>query len=229
MSRQWLVSVLMLLVGFSSGYFYKPTPIVAAQTNSSLPINNQPQTESISVDAKPTEPEPVIEKPKNSPSAAEKIEKIKALPIRDAIDYAKREMSDIQGEGVSAGAAFLALWSSYSLKWADLQTIEKGKYGLVMKDSSTQIGRRLCMSGSVIEIERDRTVSQPIFIGGLIDNEGKIYRFVAVGSTGEIVGGTNAKFCGIIAGQQHYANSIGGVAHAVALIGMFDLPENKKG
>ena len=79
------------------------------------------------------------------------------------------------------------------------------------------------------EITADDSLGTPkVFTGGLIDNSGQIYRFIAVKSTGEIVKGSTAKFCGIVTGRLMFSNSVGGTTHAVSLVGMFDLPENRK-
>jgi hypothetical protein len=97
-----------------------------------------------------------------------------------------------------------------------------------MKDPDSQRGQKLCANGEVIEIALDRSVpGQKVFLGGMYDDGGRIYRFIAVQSTGEIMAHSRARFCGVVTGQQHYENSMGGVAHAVHLVGMFDLPENK--
>ncbi|WAR45493.1 hypothetical protein [Methylomonas rapida] len=152
---------------------------------------------------------------------------IRSFSLQDVITLTKPQMEDIQGEGVSKGTALLAFWATASLKWNELMALPNSKHGLIMKDSSTELGKRLCVKGLVIEIARDKSVEEPLFTGGMLDNAGRIYRFAAVGSTGDIVGNSHAGFCGIVTGQQHYANSIGGVAHAVMLVGLFDLPENK--
>ncbi len=137
-------------------------------------------------------------------------------------------MVDIQGADVSAGAAKIALWGADNMRWDELQEIPTTKYGLVMKDSDTQRGQKLCASGEVIEIAIDNSIPEKkIFLGGMYDDGGRIYRFIAVKSTGEVMANSRARFCGIVTGQQHYPNSAGGVAHAVHLVGMFDLPENK--
>lgn len=52
-------------------------------------------------------------------------------------------------------------------------------------------------------------------------------RFAAVASTGELVAQSSANFCGVTTGKYSYSNSGGGTTHAVFLVGMFDLPENK--
>ncbi|MCL1860060.1 MAG: hypothetical protein FWG52_00800 [Proteobacteria bacterium] len=148
--------------------------------------------------------------------------------LDQAILAAQPQMEDVSGADVSIGAAWLALWGVENLRWSELQGIQETKYGLVMKDSDAHRGKRLCVKGNVIEIALDRTVSdQKIFLGGMYSGAGNIYRFIAVQSTGEIMQDSPARFCGIVTGQQHYENSIGGVAHAVQLVGMFDLPENR--
>ena len=148
--------------------------------------------------------------------------------LRQAIASTRLDMNDIQGADVSLGAAKLALWGTENMHWAELQEIPTTKYGLVMKDPDSQRGQKLCANGEVIEIALDRSVSgQKVFLGGMYDDGGRIYRFIAVQSTGEIMAHSRARFCGVVTGQQHYENSMGGVAHAVHLVGMFDLPENK--
>lgn len=148
--------------------------------------------------------------------------------LRQAIASTRLDMSDIQGGGLSAGAAKLALWGAENMRWSELQEIQTTKYGLVMKDSDSQRGQKLCFNGNVIEIIVDKSVpGSKVFLGGAFDDSGRIYRFVALKSTGEIIEQSRVKFCGIVTGQQHYPNSAGGVAHAVHLVGLFDLPENK--
>jgi hypothetical protein len=148
--------------------------------------------------------------------------------LHEAIAHTRLDMQDTDGGGVSVGAARLAIWGAENMRWAELQKLPDAKYGLVMKDPDNQRGQKLCASGQVIEIAVDRSVpGNKIFIGGMYDNDGRIYRFVALQSTGEIMANSRARFCGVVTGQQHYQNSLGGVAHAVHLVGMFDLPENK--
>lgn len=149
--------------------------------------------------------------------------------LKNFIDATKRHMADIHDSGLDAGSVALTLWGADHMKWSELQEVPDGKYAMVMKDSDSQRGKKICTNGRVIEIAVDRSVpDKKIFIGGMYDDAGRIYRFIAVHSTGEIVANSRAKFCGIITGQQHYPNSAGGMAHAVHLVGMFDLPENKK-
>jgi hypothetical protein len=149
--------------------------------------------------------------------------------LRQAIAGTRFDMKDIRGGSISPGAAKLTLWGAENMRWSELQEIPTTKYGLVMKDPDSVRGKKLCVAGSVIEIEVDTSASgNKIFLGGIHDYDLRIYRFIALRSTGEIMARSQARFCGIVTGQQHYENSAGGVAHAVHLVGMFDLPENKQ-
>lgn len=145
--------------------------------------------------------------------------------LREAIDGTTHLMTDTVNE-LSPGAVLLALWSAEHLEWKELQNLPATKVSLVMKDSDEQRGKGLCTTGSVIEIAAEKAASQKFFHGGLFDNAGNIFRFVAVKSTGELVASSRATFCGVVIGKQDYSNSMGGAAHAVFLVGMFKLPEN---
>lgn len=146
-----------------------------------------------------------------------------------AIAGTRLEMADTREAELSPGALKFALWSIKGMRWSDLQQIPQGKYGLAMKDPDTQRGSRLCLQGVIIEISAEPTpVGEKVFVGGLMNPySGSLYRFVAIGSSGELVAKSQASFCGVLTGITSYANSAGGTSHAVMLVGMFDLPENK--
>ncbi|MDD5057545.1 MAG: hypothetical protein PHQ60_06710 [Sideroxydans sp.] len=151
--------------------------------------------------------------------------------LREALAGTSWDMTDFNNSDISRGAASLAIWGSKHLTWGDLQKVDQGKYGMIMKDPDSQRGKRLCGYGQIVEIQVDNTTPEKVYWGGLsvpTDDDMRVYRFVAVGSTGELIAGSYAKFCGIITGKNSYQNSLGGVTHAVHLVGMFELPENKK-
>lgn len=155
--------------------------------------------------------------------------KIDYATLSDAIDGTKPDMADFAETSLSKGAIILAYWATEHLKWGDLQKIKSTKHALVMKDPDAERGEKICVYGHIVEIQVDNTMPNKIkiYFGGMFDASMQIYRFIAVGSTGDLVGGSQAKFCGIVTGKNDYQNSNGGVAHAVHLVGMFDLPENK--
>ena len=114
------------------------------------------------------------------------------------------------------------------MKWSELSQVPATKYGLVMKDPDRERGKRLCIQGSIIEIHAENSGYGKLFHGGIWSDGGNIYRFIAVGSSGELVERSRASFCGVVIGKQDYSNSAGGMTHAVFLVGMFGLPENKQ-
>lgn len=147
--------------------------------------------------------------------------------LADAIAGNKSSMSDTDDD-VSDGAVSLASWSADHMKWSELQGLPKTKAGLVMKDSDQQRGKLICASGELIEIASEKEDDKKFYEGGLQDDDDNIYRFIAVKSTGGLVENSHATLCGVVIGRQDYADSVGGEAHAVFLVGMFQLPENTK-
>lgn len=163
-----------------------------------------------------------------TPAPQPRLPKLDYENLGAAIDATKPHMDDTFNK-TSDGALLLTLWSRNNMKWPELQTLPQSKYALVMKDSDSQRGKRLCVNGMVVEIAADGSAGNPkIYTGGLMDEGGHFYRFIAVKSTGELVEQSRANFCGVVIGRNDYSNSIGGVAHSVQLVGMFDLAENKR-
>lgn len=147
--------------------------------------------------------------------------------LNEAIDQFSILMADFNEADYSQGALLLTAWASENMKWSELKNVNSGKYAMVLKDSETERGKKICTSGQIIEIAADSSLSNKIFVGGIADDNFRLYRFVAVGSTGDLVQGSRSVFCGIITGRNDYNNSAGGESHAIHLVGMFDLPENK--
>ncbi|MCQ8116126.1 hypothetical protein [Methylomonas rosea] len=231
MKQQWLGYAFALVIGFTGGYWVKsdvPVEVDVAQA-AVKPSDIEPEKQNTAPESIQTPSQHIEKEPSEEDKRKAVIALIRSYTLQQVIDLTKPEMEDIQGGDISKGTAMLALWASTNLKWDELTDLPNTKHGLVMKDSAPQLGKRLCVKGQVIEIERDRTIDEPLYSGGMFDDAARIYRFLAVASTGEIVANTHVGFCGIVTGQQHYPNSAGGMAHAVQLVGMFDLPENKPG
>lgn len=148
--------------------------------------------------------------------------------IDEAIAVALPLMSDTVNEP-SPGAALLAIWAAGKMKWADV-TIPKNEttFALVQKDSDEARGKRACFSTTIIQIAKEKNdMGIKLYTGLMMTGSGNILSFSAAGSTGELVGQSHAKFCGVVTGKYDYSNSGGGVGHAVQIVGMFDLPENR--
>ena len=144
----------------------------------------------------------------------------------DVVDYLRPRFA-ATGDREDPAAAALGLWCGLHLTWADLQKIPETKRALVMKDPEAEVGKRLCWSGSIVEIHTSRAPGFPIYDGGIINSDGGVVRFLNVGSSGALVDNSPARVCGIVTGVVQYANSGGGTTHAVHVVGMFDIAPNK--
>lgn len=85
----------------------------------------------------------------------------------------------------------------------------------------------MCTSGIVIQIEKEGAGATKVYSGLLMNDYENIYAFYVAGSTGDLVSRSRARLCGTVIGTYDYPNSAGGAGHAVALVGMFDLPANR--
>lgn len=147
--------------------------------------------------------------------------------LAGALKLLRPTMTDTQNE-LPPAAATLALWGSRHLTWADLQSIPETKRALVMKDPDAERAKRLCVTGTINEIEVDRSGGAPVYLGGMMTPGMDFVRFMAVGSTGTLVEGNGARLCGIVTGKYSYTNAGGGTTHSMMVVGMFDLPDNKR-
>ena len=140
----------------------------------------------------------------------------------------KSEVSDASNEPPPISLYIADLMAARNVKWDELNKIEKTSYGLVMKDVQQEGMKLLCVQGSIIEIYGFESRQRNKFYDvGIMDNSGKVFRTIAIGSTGNIVAESHGKFCGQVTGRINFNNAIGGSTTAPYLVGMFDLPENR--
>ena len=162
-----------------------------------------------------------------APTEAELLLATTSLP--DAVERVKPRMTDTDDE-TSVGAVLLAMWSLRNLKWSDVGVPKnETSFALVHKDSDAARGKRMCFGSTVIQIAKEKVDGGALFEGLLLAGNQQLARYIAVGSTGDLVERSDARFCGVVIGTYDYSNSGGGKGHAVSLVGMFDLPENRRG
>jgi hypothetical protein len=154
-----------------------------------------------------------------------------ASSVQSAIELAKPFMDDAP-DSHSDGTIYLALWASKRARWEDFR-VKKNEttFGRVKKDVDTERGKRMCVNGEIVQIERRRDIGQGFYLEtfwGLMMNldTQNLVSFFAVGSTGDLEQGSPGHLCGIVTGVFEYANSAGGTGHATELVGMFGLKEN---
>ncbi|MBL9013137.1 MAG: hypothetical protein JNL83_03120 [Myxococcales bacterium] len=150
--------------------------------------------------------------PDPEPSPEERV--AGAATFADAIALAKPAMADSTDE-LPAGAALLARYGK--LRWSDVEADET-TVAKVQKDAEPERGKRLCAEGEIERITRRDIERRKAFVGRLALADGDALAFVAVGTTGELVKRMRARFCGVVTGVH---------GSDVAVLGMFDLPENR--
>jgi len=127
----------------------------------------------------------------------------------------------------SPGGLALTVWAAKHLSWKDVAVAKnETSFALVRKDSDEERGKRICTSGLLIQIERQQLGEVKAYSGLLLNDYNSIFSFHVVGSTGDLVEQRRARLCGVVVGAYNYGNSGGGTGHAVAVVGMFDLPQN---
>lgn len=138
---------------------------------------------------------------------------------------ASKGIKDSGDGGVSVSRQSLALahWSRKHLAWADVSVKEsETSFGMAMKDVGASRGKRICASGRVDYI-RMVDPEAKIAVAQITTTAGHYVLYTWL-STGSVVVGSVAKFCGIVIDQTQWAETLA----VVDLLGAFDLPENRK-
>jgi hypothetical protein len=78
--------------------------------------------------------------------------------LPDAIEAARPLMNNTVGR-LDVGSALLAMWASKNLSWQALEALPETTPALFKKDPDAERGRRLCMSGTVLEIRAEKTMA----------------------------------------------------------------------
>jgi hypothetical protein len=78
--------------------------------------------------------------------------------LPDAIAVARPMMSNTVGR-LDVGSAQLAMWASKFLSWQALEALPETSPALFKKDPDAERGRRLCMSGTVLEIRAEKSLA----------------------------------------------------------------------
>lgn len=171
--------------------------------------------------------------PVKAPQAPTLEQRLVASPtLADGIGVMTPAFAD-KKDGLDPATAAFAFWLANRYKesigtlWTEIQALPETKRALVMKDPEPERGKRLCTSGSVVQITADRSAGLVLYEGALMTPSSDFIRFISVGSSGELVDNSPARFCGVVTGIYSYANAAGGTTHSVRAVGVFDLPENK--
>lgn len=172
-------------------------------------------------------PAPIAPPMPQPPSVQDQVMQSKTL--QEALFFLVPHMENTSGSDLPAAAAVLAMWMNKKFWWNELMWMPDSKRVEAMKDPISFRGKRICLSGSVVEIYADHSVDPVAFNGTIMTASFDTVRFIAVRSTRGIHENSPAKLCGIITGTQTYPTTGGGFSHALFVVGVFDLPENRSG
>lgn len=144
------------------------------------------------------------------------------------IDSVKGSFDDhnFRDEGDSVATVMFSSWAYNSpiFTFDNINELPTTSFGLIMKDADKERGKGGCGSGRIIQIYKSYRDAD--IFSGLINSGGGLINFHSVRTTGNLVEGDYARFCGVVIGEYHYRNSGGGVGHAINLVGMFDIKAN---
>jgi hypothetical protein len=172
---------------------------------------------------------PAAAMPAETPHAAASFDVTEYQTIPDVFAALRPQMGDTVDED-SVGARRFALWAAHWMIWNDVHVDQdETTFAAVQKNSGEQIGQRMCSSGEIVEIHSTTLRSgEHLAVGLLLSDAGHLYRFMVGGSSGSLGEQARATLCGFVTGNYDYSNSAGGTGHAVAIVGMLDLPANRK-
>ncbi len=167
-----------------------------------------------------------------APTAAPKPNPLEVIRSRktmgDALLVAGPLMVDKPNES-NLGSLLFASWSVDHLRWTDVnvEAHDETSYAAIQKDIDTERMKRLCATGQIIEIRAEKTDVGKWYTGLMFNMSRDLFHFHAVRSTEGVLKGVTARFCGVVTGWFDYKNSGGGTGHAVEVVGMFSLAENR--
>lgn len=148
--------------------------------------------------------------------------------FEEASSWSRAYMKD-STDSPSLGAYTLAVWLAERGTLTDV-AVERDETSvkLAKKDIAQARGKRTCVRGRVVQVVRDATYPKPLYSGTLATSSYDFVHYLAAGSSGTLVSGNSARLCGVVTGLFTYDNLGGNKTDAVQMVGMFDLPENRR-
>src|SRR3990167_7591982 len=156
---------------------------------------------SATTDGVPSAGTPLPAAPKAAPLAEDPLKKVQqAKTLQAALLLTKPEMEDTINK-TDHGSVLLWSWATKSMQWSDVSVAkDETTHALILKDPDEERGKRLCASGTIIEIESVKLAAGKGFEGLLANYATSLFRFMAVGSSGALVQHSAARFCGVVTG-----------------------------
>jgi hypothetical protein len=188
----WAITGSLIALAFYGGG-------IAAMILIAQDIRRTPVTDEMS-EPEPTKPRPLAPTPTLAAELA-------GLHFTDARDKPSPEANK------------LARWLDAHGKWSELAVAtNETSLALVEKDPMHEAGKRLCATGTLARIEKIEVDGTSVFSASLTTKDGDALEVYAVGSSGDLVKRSPARFCGVITGRLHDASFA---------VGKFELPAEK--
>lgn len=168
-----------------------------------------------------------VEQQTSQPTEEEIKQKLRAVSLPEFIDQLKPQMEDTLNKHPESAGMLAYFMEIKGIKLSDINKLSATTRGKILKDSEAEKGKKLCVSGSIIQISADRSGGFPAYTGIISNSSFEPIMFIALGDTGELEAQSNARFCGVTVGKTSYSNTGGGESTAPYVVGMFDLPANK--
>lgn len=127
------------------------------------------------------------------------------------------------------GKDFLA-WALLNLVYEDVfdADLQRTTFAKAMRDADIERTRRMCVTGTVVDIEGADAAGERFYAGTLVDDQTNPTLFIAVGDADKVFADSVARFCGVVVGRESYQSVGGQRLTGIRAIGMFDTPTNKK-
>jgi hypothetical protein len=154
---------------------------------------------------------------------------IVATTLSRAVELTRPKMVDGPAATPSDGAKLFAAWAQQNLAWEDIDLKPpETTMSRADADPATERGKRLCEAGTITELKSTDIRGAKVAIGFLARKDNEVIQFIAVRGMGSLAEKTATRFCGVMSARVDRTLPTGGSGHALQVIGMFDLPENKK-
>ncbi len=100
-----------------------------------------------------------LDLPADPATPADVSAELKRTTLADAITAAKPHMSDTRDQ-LDEGSAMLAMWAAKNLTWSALAALPETSPALFRKDPGFERGRRLCVTGRILEIRAEKDLER---------------------------------------------------------------------
>lgn len=156
---------------------------------------------------------------------------LSATTLAEALAITKPHMRDVKDEYDPAAVA-LGSWALKKMRWQDVEVSpNETSMAAFERDPFAERGKRMCARGGIVDLTIDRGrdgTAPPMAFADVLTAEGDRLMVFAAGTAGTLARGSHARVCGVVTGRHARTSVSGGTNLAVQLVGMFDLPDNRR-